>query len=330
MRNLEILAGIAWSPGIRGILVVLTGFAVLCGSTYVLLATNMGARLAMLVAFAGLFGWLTILTATWWLQPPAIGPRGQNPSWHAVEIYVDDPATGPAKTPVIDDLPRPETLPTPTQIINANPDMAVDFPTPETVSLSDLQSSHPDEVAAALDQAGVDLNGWRLVPASAAGEAQAAADVALVTTSQVFKATTDYKKLSVFEIGGKQTRAEYCPNDINNGQHNLIPGEWLCRIQYKFYKAFSLSHPPHYAVVQVQPVIPQETKAGEAPPIPKVDPTKPVFYVVMVRDLGTVRLLPATFFVVSFSLFIFFVVMLHYRDKTLTKHLAEAKDLEKV
>jgi hypothetical protein len=330
MHHLHVLAGIAWNPGIRGILVVLTGFAVLCGSTYLLLATNMGARLAMLVAFAGLFGWLSILTATWWIQPPAIGPRGQNPSWHPVEVYIDDPSTGPAKTQVIDALPRPEALPTVTDIINANPDLAKDFPTPETASLSDVESSHPDEVAAALKDAGVDLNGWKITPASAAGEAQAAADVALVTSSQVFKATTDYKKLSVFEIGGKKTRAEYCPNDATNGQHNIVPGDWLCRIEYKFYKLFTFNHPTHYAVVQVQPVIPQEAKAGQAPPIPKVDPTKPVYYVVMVRDLGTVRLLPATFFAVSFALFIFFVVVLHYRDKTLTRNLAEAKALEKV
>ena len=328
MHHLHLIAGIAWNPGIRGILVVLTGFAVLCGSTYLLMATNMGARLAMLVAFAGLFGWLSILTAIWWIQPPAIGPRGQNPSWHAIEVYIDDPGTGPAKTQVVDSLPRVHTLPKAADIIAANPELAKDFPTPETASLSDIKSSHPEVVAQALTDAGVELNGWRLTPASAAGEAQAAADVALVTNSQVFKAATGYKKLSVWEIGGKQTRSEYCPDEKH--PHNLIPDDVICRLQYKLYKQFSFQHPTHYAVVQVQPVIPQETKAGEAPPIPKVDPSKPVYYVVLVRDLGTVRLLPATFFAISFSLFLFFVVVLHYRDKTLTKHLAEAKALEKV
>ena len=46
MHHLQIIAGIAWNPGIQGILVVLTGVAILCGSIYLLLATNMGARLA--------------------------------------------------------------------------------------------------------------------------------------------------------------------------------------------------------------------------------------------------------------------------------------------
>ena len=43
-----------WSPFIRGILVVLIGVGVLCGSVYLLLATNLGARLGFLVAMAGL------------------------------------------------------------------------------------------------------------------------------------------------------------------------------------------------------------------------------------------------------------------------------------
>ena len=35
-------AGIAWDPHIRGVLAVLTGVAVLCGSVYLLLGTNLG------------------------------------------------------------------------------------------------------------------------------------------------------------------------------------------------------------------------------------------------------------------------------------------------
>jgi hypothetical protein len=325
MHHLTLLAGIAWNPGIRGVLIVATAVAVLMGSTYLLLATNMGARLGMLVAFAGLFGWLSILSATWWMQPPAIGPRGQNPSWHAIEVYVDDPSTGAAKTQVVDKLPRPEDLPTAASIIEANPDLAKDFPTPETASLSDIQSSHSAVVKQTLADAGVDLNGWRLTPSSSSGEAQAAADVALVTNGKVFESSASYKKLSVFEYGGKQTRTTYCPDEKSPG--NLVPNDAICRLQYKIYKQLSFRHPTHYAVVQV---IKQEAKAGEAPPIPTVDPTKPVYFVVLVRDLGTVRLLPAVFFLVSFALFLFFVVVLHYRDKTLTRNLAEAKALERI
>ena len=48
----------------------------------------------------------------WWIQPPGIGPRGQDPSWKPVEIYVHEPGAGPAKTEVLDLLPEPATLPT--------------------------------------------------------------------------------------------------------------------------------------------------------------------------------------------------------------------------
>jgi hypothetical protein len=47
-----------------------------------------------------------------------------------------------------------------------------------------------------------------------------------------------------------------------------------------------LGHPTHYAVVQLQEVVPQVTQPGQAPPLPKADPTKPVISVVMERDLG--------------------------------------------
>ncbi|MTA78874.1 MAG: hypothetical protein F2520_11505, partial [Actinobacteria bacterium] len=73
MHHLQILAGIAFNPGIRGILVVGVGVAVLMGSVWLLLASNVGARLGMLLSLTGLFGWLTILTLTWWITPPAIG-----------------------------------------------------------------------------------------------------------------------------------------------------------------------------------------------------------------------------------------------------------------
>ena len=43
---------ISWDPTIRGYLVVATGVAVLCGSVYLLLATNTGVRLGFLIAAA--------------------------------------------------------------------------------------------------------------------------------------------------------------------------------------------------------------------------------------------------------------------------------------
>ena len=63
--------------------------------------------------FAGLFGWLSILTGYWWISPPGIGPGGQAPSWRPLEIYVHeaDGSQGPAKTEVLNLLPDPATIP---------------------------------------------------------------------------------------------------------------------------------------------------------------------------------------------------------------------------
>ena len=45
-----------WYPTILGVLVVVAGIVLFCGSIYVLLGTNLGARLGFLVAFTGAHG----------------------------------------------------------------------------------------------------------------------------------------------------------------------------------------------------------------------------------------------------------------------------------
>ncbi len=309
-------AGIAWDPHIRGVLAVLTGVAVLCGSVYLLLGTNLGSRLGFLVAFAGLTGWLVILTLIWWINPPGIGPKGDSPKWTAVEVYVND-GEGPARTAVADKLPTPDAFPTMDQILADHPELAADFPNGFT--LSDLEGSHPDIVQQYLDQ--LQMNGWSLVSTSNAGEAQAAADAALVNAG-FFSAATDYKKVNAFDYGGKPSRLDDCP-DAKGG--TILPTDPVCRVEHWLKNAFTLHHPPHYQIVQVQQVIPQEARAGEPPPLPQVDPNAPVVSVILVRDLGFVRLIPFLYFMISLTLFIFFVTVLHYRDKTLMRNREEAE-----
>jgi hypothetical protein len=307
LATVNLFAGLAWDPGIRGILIVAVGVAVLCGSVYLLLATNTGARLGMLLALTGLFGWLVILTFIWWLMPPAIGPRGTNPSWQPVEIYVNGPET--PVTEAAQNLPQPQDLPQADRILAENPDLSAEYP--NGFVISDLAANNPELLEQYLDEEA--LNGWRVIPSSSAGESQAAADVALVD-SGFFSAATEYKKLDTFSYGGKQTRAEACPDDGA-----------LCRAWYRVRKSFQITHPPHYAIVQVQRVVTPTAVPGEAPPLPEVDPSAPVVSVVMVRDLGTVRLIPFLYFVISLALFIVFAWVLHSRDKTLQKNMRAAE-----
>ncbi len=312
MHTLQIIAGISFDPGIRGILVVLVGVSVLMGSVYLLLGTNLGSRLGFLVALTGLFGWLVILTFMWWLTPPAIGPRGNLPSWKPVEIYVNGGGDQP-KTEVVGDLVDPSSLAKADKILADNPDLVKDFPNGFT--LSDLQTNNPDIVSTYLPPDS--LNGWKLVSAANAGEAQAAADVELVA-SGVFKTTADYKKLNTWQFGGKPTLQEDCPD-----------GGLVCRVWHRISSAFQIKNPKHYTVVQVQQVIPQETIPGQAPPIPKADPTKPVISVVFVRDIGNERVIPFLYFVICASLFILSAWALHNRDKTLMKNKAMAEAASK-
>ncbi len=87
-----------WNPTIIGVLTVLCAVGLFCGSTYLLLGTNLGARLGFLVAAAGLSGFLVLLTTLWLTTPGnATGnsdldpPHGNSASWKMVEL-VDTPA----------------------------------------------------------------------------------------------------------------------------------------------------------------------------------------------------------------------------------------------
>ena len=312
MHTVQIIAGIAFDPGIRGVLVVLVGVVVLMGSVYLILSTNLGSRLGFLVALSGLFGWLTILTFVWWLTPPAIGPRGNIPTWKPVEIYVNG-ANDSAKVDVLNNLVDPASLATADEIIAQNPDLVNEFPNGFT--LSDLQTNNPAIVSEYIDVEA--LNGWALVGAANAGEAQAAADLELVA-SGVFKTSSEYKKLNVWNYGGKPTLKDDCPD-----------GGMICRVQHRITSAFQIKNPKHYTVVQVQKVIPQTPIPGQAPPLPKVDPSQPVISVVLIRDIGNERVIPFLYFVISVSLFILSAWALHNRDKTLMKNKAMAEAASK-
>ncbi len=78
------LLAVSWQPEIRGIIVVLIGFGVLCGSIYLVLTTNLGSRLGFLVALAGLAAWLMMLGTFWWVY--GIGLKGNPPAWIGKEV----------------------------------------------------------------------------------------------------------------------------------------------------------------------------------------------------------------------------------------------------
>ncbi len=76
------LLAIGWEPELRGLLTVIIGVVILCGSVYGIMATNVGSRLAFLVAITGLAGWMMLMGAVWMIY--GIGLRGPDPTWQPV------------------------------------------------------------------------------------------------------------------------------------------------------------------------------------------------------------------------------------------------------
>jgi hypothetical protein len=86
------LLALTWNPQVRGGLYVLIAVTVLCGSGFLLLATNVGARKGFQLAAAGLTGFLVIIGSVWWVY--GIGPKGRPNDWKPVSTITGDPAQG--------------------------------------------------------------------------------------------------------------------------------------------------------------------------------------------------------------------------------------------
>jgi hypothetical protein len=75
-----------WYPTILGVLVVLAAVSLFCGSIYLLLATNLGARLGFLIAASALSGFMVLLSCLWLTTASPLNTlKGRVPTWKAVE-----------------------------------------------------------------------------------------------------------------------------------------------------------------------------------------------------------------------------------------------------
>jgi hypothetical protein len=79
-----------WYPTILGVLVVISAIVLFIGSIYLLLGTNLGARLGFLVTFTCLTGFMLILSTLWLTTAsPLESPKGRVASWSVVENVPD-------------------------------------------------------------------------------------------------------------------------------------------------------------------------------------------------------------------------------------------------
>lgn len=248
-----IVSALEWDPTVRGLLIVLASIVILPGSVFLLLSTNLGARLGFLIALTAFFGWMTVQGLVWWVF--AQGNRGRQPHWEPQEVITGDLLEQTTVEPVADGFPEGWK---PLEVGG-------------TV-LGDAQAS-ADAVLAASAQS----------DAGHGGEAAAEEEHSGPRFEAPFDAPTDYILVDAYEKGGES--------------------------EMFFW------HAPHHTVIRVAPVREVEVPEGAPPPRPERDPSKPITSVVLLRDLGNVRLPPFMLFVSSGVIFAVLLSILHRRDK---------------
>jgi hypothetical protein len=254
------LLAIGWEPELRGILIVIISVVVLCGSVYMILATNLGARLGFLVALTGLAGWMALMGIIWMIY--GIGLKGPEPSWEAV----------PGRTVLQD----------PSALYQAGVfTQSVDIPD---------GSSFTDQAALVAQQ--FENDGWVPLSEEDPGFGQAAAAAATFLEETDTFAAGEFQAVNVFDIGGDRYPK------INDSLDFI-----------------AFFHEPHYAVVEVAPLVPTRTEPGRAPATPEIDTTRQHQYVYMVRDLGA-RRQPALVLTIGAGLiFLALCWLLHRRER---------------
>ncbi len=260
------LLAVNWHWELRGTLIVIIAVGVLCGSLYLILGTNLGARLGFLVAFAGLAGWMFILGAIWWSYGK--GLLGDDTQWRPVD-----------NNTIIRDSGRLSDL----GIIGGPLDPTGDH-------VADAQTVQDELVA----------HGWeKLNPALPSFQQAGSAGGSIVESSEVFKAG-EFAVVGVYDKGGERS-----------------PTFWDGRIDF-----LAFFHKPHYALVEIAPLVPQRTEPGRAPARAVVDTSRPHEYVYMIRDLGQKRVPAALITILSLIIFLVLCWLLHTRDKRVAANRA--------
>lgn len=291
-----LLGSLTWDPAFKGILVVAVAVIILCGSVALILGTNSGPRLGFQLALTGLLGWFVVMGIIW--SAYGIGYKGPAPTWKVVDVVQGPPSASRIET--ADTLPLPEDLPDPVAIRDASEELLKEFPvTGKNPNLGDLAQLDPALEAKINEQ----VHPWKILETSNkyTGETQSVVAERLGPDDKaLFDSAADYVVLDTFVIGGKTGRTS-----------NTILG----RIKYKFTSTAQVNSPPLYAAVQLQAIVPQETKPGQAPPLPVADEDAPVYTVILERDRGALREPSMAFTLVSGILFGISANMLHRRDK---------------
>jgi hypothetical protein len=102
-----------------------------------------------------------------------------------------------------------------------------------------------------------------------------------------FEDVTKYKIVQTYETGGSK------PNPLD----------------------FELTHKPLFAVVEFCPVLDREITFGVPPPDPVCAKKEPHQFIILERDLGSLRIPPTVAFISSLLLFVLGLLALHWYER---------------
>ena len=240
-----------WYPTILGVLVVIAAVVLFLGTIYILLGTNLGARLGFLVAFTALTGFMCILSLLWCTTASPLNTiKGRIPQWKVQEVIASPEKS---KTTAVHNIKQKSNVAAATEAANVK--AAVDAALVTKVSTPTIKYTPNDNRYAK------------------------------------FQDVTKYTILQTWEVGGSKPQ---------------------------FWKG-EFTHNPQYAVVQFCQV--QDTSASQPfglPPLPpQCDNSAGAVsgYVVLYRDLGSLRVPAFVAFFISLILFGLGLLALHWREK---------------
>jgi hypothetical protein len=155
-----------WYPTILGVLVVVAAVALFCGTVYLLLGTNLGARLGFLVAVAGLSGLMVLLSLLWLTTGSPLNTlKGRIPEWVAKES-IDNADLAQSKISAVQNIRE---------------------------TGREVDATEEANIKAAVDTALV---------ATTEGGAEGEEQVASANKFAVYESATDYLVQDIFETGG--------------------------------------------------------------------------------------------------------------------------------
>lgn len=280
-------ATFTWDPFIRGVVITALFVVLLPGSVYLVLSTDVGGRLGFLLMAAGMSGMLCLLSILW-MPLASTADVGRPNSWKPLEVITGDYASqvGPAGAK---DLPVGNLAAT----------------KPPSGDLKTKKWYWPLQSCSE--------SGWHKIDPTLINDPESEADKILANTSgslvgptltSPFSAATDYVYVDGFQKG-------------ENG------GCLFAVSRHKIY--MPMARGAHYVVLRVLPSLPV-LNLGGAPAAAQPDRSKPYSYVILVRNLGSVRQ-PQAMLAISMGItFLVICYILHTRDKE--KDAAEAAAAE--